>query len=62
LPVKDVMELKAGDIIPFDMPDEVTLIAEDIPVFRGEYGMSNGNRAIKIKEVIKLEELKSSIA
>lgn len=62
LPLTEVMELKAGDIIPFDMPEEVTLVAEDIPVFRGKYGMSNGYSAVKITDVVRVEEIKTSVA
>lgn len=43
-----IMDLKAGDIIPIQMPDLLTLRAEDIPVFRGKLGVSNGNMALKI--------------
>ncbi|MCW9024335.1 MAG: flagellar motor switch protein FliM [Gammaproteobacteria bacterium] len=42
-------KLKVGDILPIDMPDEVVVSAEGVPVFRGSYGVSNGNKAIKIK-------------
>ena len=43
-----IMNLKEGDIIPINMPDQVTLCAEDIPIFRGKLGVSNGNMSIKI--------------
>lgn len=48
LSLRDVMNIKAGDIIPIDMPALVTLRAEDIPVFRGKLGVSNKQMAIKI--------------
>ncbi|HBA66671.1 MAG TPA: flagellar motor switch protein FliM [Methylococcaceae bacterium] len=46
--VKDVMQLKKGDVIPVDMPDTVRLRAQTIPVFEGKIGLSDGNYAIKI--------------
>ncbi|CCE24834.1 flagellar motor switch protein FliM [Methylotuvimicrobium alcaliphilum] len=46
--VKDVMQLKKGDVIPVDMPDIVRLRAQTIPVFEGKIGLSDGNYAIKI--------------
>jgi len=53
----DVNKLKVGDIIPFDMPDRVVLDAEDIPLFRGELGVSRGNAAIKVVERVSRKEL-----
>jgi flagellar motor switch protein FliM len=44
--------MKAGDVIPLEVPDLVTLCAEEVPVFRGKYGISRGNMAVKIKEQI----------
>ncbi len=48
LTVADVVNMKPGDIIPFDMPDEVTLFAEQIAVFKGKLGVSNDQMAIQI--------------
>jgi len=55
--LKDVMDLKEGDIIPIDMPDEVTLKAADMPCFRADFGSSNGYMALKIKEEISREHI-----
>ncbi|WP_297526438.1 flagellar motor switch protein FliM [Thiohalobacter sp.] len=52
LTMRELMELKPGDVIPFDMPETVVLRSEDIPLFRGRFGVSNGNRAVKIIERI----------
>ncbi|MFQ5643764.1 MAG: flagellar motor switch protein FliM [Thiogranum sp.] len=48
LSLRDINELKAGDVIPIDLPDLVTIEAEDTPVFRGKFGIHNGSRAVKI--------------
>lgn len=53
LPLRDVMNFKEGDIIPIDLPEEVTLLSEDIPLFRCEYGVSEGMMAVKIKQPIE---------
>lgn len=53
----DLNKLKVGDIIPFDMPDRVVLDAEDIPLFRGELGVSRGSAAIKVVERVGRKEL-----
>lgn len=54
----DLKELKAGDIIPIDLPEKVTIRVEDIPVFRGSFGVSDGKNAIKIAERVVPESSK----
>jgi len=53
----DVVNLKAGDIIPVELPEEVTLIVEDIPVFTGSFGVSHGHMSVKVKEKIMLTNI-----
>lgn len=52
IPLSKLVELKAGDIIPMDFTGRATVIAEDVPVFRGSYGVSHGMHAVKIDERI----------
>jgi flagellar motor switch protein FliM len=52
--VRDLMKLKAGDIVPIDLPEEVTLCAEGVPLFRGQFGTTNGNNAIKLLRRIRV--------
>ncbi len=53
--VKEMADLKKGDIIPLDIPEMVELCTSDIPLFRGQVGVSGGNYAIKIREKITVE-------
>ncbi len=53
LMLRDVMHLKAGDIIPFEMPDTILLRAEELPVLRGRFGVHNGQNAMQVTEHIK---------
>ena len=54
LTLGDIVNMNPGDIIQFDFPDAVTLTTKDgIPIFRGKYGVSQGNNAIKIIEPVK---------
>lgn len=53
----DVIELKKGDVIPIDMPETVLLEVENVPVFRGKLGLSDGNYAIEIMEKITADNL-----
>lgn len=50
--IRDVMNLKKGDVIPIDMPETVMLKAEGIPVFVGKVGVSDGNYAVQIIEKV----------
>ncbi len=50
--LRDVLNFKAGDVIPIVLPEEVLLRAESVPVFTGKVGLSSGNYAIKIDEKI----------
>ena len=51
--LRDLINLKAGDVLPIEMPRSVTLCVERVPLFRGEFGISNGHRAIKISEILR---------
>ncbi|MDT0633376.1 flagellar motor switch protein FliM [Spectribacter hydrogenoxidans] len=49
----ELVRLKAGDILPIDLPPEVALQVEGIPTFRCQFGNSRGNNALQIKGVIR---------
>lgn len=53
LSLREIAELKEGDIIPVEIPEKVVLFAEGIPTFRGFVGTSNGKVALKIAEMIE---------
>ena len=50
--LRELKSMSPGDIIPFDFPDSFTATIEGIPVFRGSYGVSRGNQALKITETL----------
>ncbi len=52
MPIRDVMRLKKGDVIPIEMSDTVILKAQGIPVFEGKVGVSDGNYAIQVIEKV----------
>lgn len=56
LTLGDILEFKAGDIIPVVMPTSVTLRAEGVPIFRGHFGEHEGKNAIKITQTVKCAE------
>jgi flagellar motor switch protein FliM len=53
LTLRDVMQLEAGDVIPVEMPENLELRANGIPMFECQLGTSRGNLAVKIKDPIK---------
>ena len=57
LKLGDILDFKKGDVIPIELPTEVLLRAESIPVFKGQVGLSDGNYAIKISDKILPENL-----
>jgi flagellar motor switch protein FliM len=66
LPVSDLINFKAGDIIPIDLPEQVMILAEDLPVIRGQYGEHQGNAAVKVEEIVEIydpenEDIKNAI-
>jgi flagellar motor switch protein FliM len=56
IPLSQIMELQAGDIIPIEMPDHITVLIEDLPTFRAKLGRSRENVALKIEEKIRRPE------
>lgn len=56
LSLRDLQNIKVGDIIPIEMPEFVTLRSEGIPVYRGKLGLSNGNYAVKLARRVIDEE------
>ena len=52
LTLGEVINLNDGDVIPIDMPDIVTVRAENVPIFRGVLGNHNGKNAVQFVELI----------
>jgi flagellar motor switch protein FliM len=55
-----LLNLKAGDIVPCDFQGKVTVLAEDVPVFRGSFGLSHGMQAVKVEERVRRNNLIAS--
>ncbi len=52
LTLGEVLNLNDGDVIPIEVPDVVTVRANNVPIFRGVLGNSNGKNAIQYVEPI----------
>ncbi|TPQ25013.1 flagellar motor switch protein FliM [Methylomonas sp. EFPC3] len=55
--ISEVIALKKGDVIPIELPETVLLEVENVPVFRGKLGLSDGNYAIEIIDKMTLDNI-----
>jgi flagellar motor switch protein FliM len=56
--LRDIVNLKAGDVIPVDIKEEFILQANGVPVFSGKLGVVNDNLAVKInKPIIRVRDM-----
>jgi flagellar motor switch protein FliM len=46
--LRELVSLNAGDIIPIEAPQQVTLLAGEVPLYQGRFGISQGRNALKI--------------
>jgi len=46
--LRQLIWLKVGDILPIELSPNVPVCVENIPVFTGKFGLSNGMNAVKI--------------
>lgn len=56
--VRDILEMESGDIIPIEMPEDLIVKANGIPVFKTQLGQSRGNLALKVMEKVNLQKTK----
>jgi len=52
LTMQQLLDMKPGDIIPCDFAGKATIFAEDVPIFRGSFGVSHGQQAVQIEEKV----------
>ncbi|NKF50143.1 flagellar motor switch protein FliM [Shewanella sp. WXL01] len=62
LTLREVMDFKAGDVIPVELPEHIMMRVEDLPTFRCKLGQSRENLALKVSEKIaRPETVKSEL-
>ncbi|MDA3920061.1 MAG: flagellar motor switch protein FliM [Salinisphaera sp.] len=47
-----VQRLQVGDILSFDLPEEITAQVDDVPVFRCVFGRLNNRKALRVTRMI----------
>jgi flagellar motor switch protein FliM len=58
--MQQLIDLKPGDVIPCDFNGRATVMAEDVPIFRGTFGVSHGQQAIQIEERVSRSKPRQS--
>jgi flagellar motor switch protein FliM len=48
--MQQLLEMKPGDVFPCDFTGRATILAEEVPIFRGHFGVSHGQQAVQIEE------------
>ena len=48
--MQQLMDLEVGDIVPCDFSGRATVLAEEVPIFRGTFGVSHGQQAVQLEE------------
>jgi flagellar motor switch protein FliM len=48
--MQQLMDMQVGDVIPCDFTGRATVMAEEVPIFRGAFGVSHGQQAVQIEE------------
>ncbi|EJG0785781.1 flagellar motor switch protein FliM [Vibrio parahaemolyticus] len=51
--LRDLMELRPGDIIPIEMPEHATMFIEDLPTYRVKMGRSEDKLAVQVSQEIE---------
>jgi flagellar motor switch protein FliM len=53
----ELLNLKPGDVVPCDFAGQVTVLAESVPIFRGTFGLSRGQQAVKLESRVRRPKL-----
>ncbi len=49
--LRKVQEFQVGDILPIELPDQVTARVQGVPVFCGQYGIHRGKQSVRIEQM-----------
>jgi flagellar motor switch protein FliM len=51
--MRELLQMKPGDVLPIEMPKTATLFAGARPLLRGKFGRSRGYNAVSVLEAVK---------
>lgn len=52
LTLGELLDLKAGDVIPCDFEGQAMVLADGVPVFQGEVGQQRGRQVVRVSRLI----------
>ncbi|MBC9070802.1 flagellar motor switch protein FliM [Thauera sp. CAU 1555] len=58
--LRDIVNMRAGDVIPLHVSELVQIEADGVPVLEGRYGVLNGQYAIKVERFLAAEDPEST--
>ncbi len=47
-----ILQMKAGDVVPIDIPEAITAAVDGVPVMECRYGLFNGQYALKVEKML----------
>lgn len=56
LSLRDIVDMRVGDVIPLNVPDMLMAEVDGVPVFECRQGTKNGRYALKVERFVKLTE------
>jgi flagellar motor switch protein FliM len=59
--LRQIVDLKVGDVISLDLPDAVVARVDGVPLFRCQYGQKGGQLALKVAKVLQGQDQLSSV-
>lgn len=54
--LRQILDLKVGDVISLDLPDAVIAEVDGVPLFECHYGQKNGQLALKVERILQGRE------
>ena len=54
--LRDIIDLKKGDVIPVDIPEDLVLRANGVPIYKTRMGTSRGHLGLEIMGRTTIDE------
>ena len=54
--LRQILEMKVGDVIPIDIPDKIIALVDDVPVMECRYGQQDGQYALKVERFMAADQ------
>ncbi|MFZ4698691.1 MAG: flagellar motor switch protein FliM [Candidatus Methylumidiphilus sp.] len=55
LKMSDIIKLKAGDIVPFEVPKTIIAKVDSMPIMECSFGTFDGRRALRVEELLSVD-------